>query len=81
LQKLNTNIGSQGLGRGLPEAYASKPNTNVIAGVREVAKSGKDLSSVKLGAGSKVIKMKLDSTSKSDAKAAVEELKAKYGIK
>ena len=35
---------------------------------------------MKVGAGSKVITVKLDSTSKSDAKAAVEELKVKYGI-
>ena len=46
----------------------------------EVVKSEKSLDSVRLGTGSKIIVLKIHSASKTDAKAAVEELKIKYGI-
>ncbi|KAK9390656.1 aflatoxin biosynthesis ketoreductase nor-1-like protein [Lipomyces mesembrius] len=69
---------NRGIGRGLLEAYVLKPNTTVIAGVRDVASSEKSLSSVKLGTGSKIITVKLDSADKTGAKVAVEELTTEH---
>ncbi|KAK9365370.1 hypothetical protein V1509DRAFT_633234 [Lipomyces kononenkoae] len=71
---------NRGIGRGLLEAFVSKLNITVIAGVRDVTSSEESLSSVKVGVGSKIITVKLDSADKTGAKVAVEELKTKHGI-
>ncbi|KAK9386029.1 hypothetical protein V1515DRAFT_587688 [Lipomyces mesembrius] len=60
--------------------HADRRLLTIIAGVRDVASSEKSLSSVKLGKGSKIITVKLDSADKTGAKVAVEELKTKHGI-
>ena len=67
---------NRGLGKGLFEAFIARPNTTVIAAVRDVGSSFKTLSSVPVGKDSKVIVIKLDSTVDTDPAAAVAELKS-----
>ncbi|KAI9651888.1 MAG: putative secondary metabolism biosynthetic enzyme [Alyxoria varia] len=71
---------NRGLGLGFVEHYAAKPHNTVIATVRDVAKSQEALDKVKKADGSKIIVVKIDSTSTTDPKHAVEELKTKHGI-
>jgi norsolorinic acid ketoreductase len=68
-----------GIGLGLVKSYVANPNITVIAGVRDIANSN-SLKGIKLGAGSNIIIVKLDSASRTDAKAAVEEIKSRHGI-
>ena len=70
-----------GIGHGLLKAYISRPNSIVIAGVRDLSKdTSKSLSSVAVGKGSKLVIVKLDSHSKTDAKSAVQLLRSEHGI-
>ncbi|KAE8442533.1 hypothetical protein EG329_003248 [Mollisiaceae sp. DMI_Dod_QoI] len=71
---------NRGIGKGLLSAYVLRPNTTVIAAVRNIKSATEAFSSVPLGPGSKIITVKIDSTIDTDAAAAVEELKTKYGI-
>ncbi|TVY45222.1 Norsolorinic acid ketoreductase [Lachnellula subtilissima] len=71
---------NRGIGKGLLETLVLRPQTTVIAAVRDVASSEKTLSSVPVGSGSKIIVVKVDSTSATDASEAVEELKSKHSI-
>ena len=71
---------NRGIGKGLLEAYLLRPNTTVIAAVRDVETSKKQLASVPTGQGSKLIIVKIDSSSQTDPASAVEELQTKYGI-
>lgn len=52
----------------------------MIAGVRDPRASGKALKSLPLATGTKLIVVKIDSTSTTDAKAAIQALKAEHGI-
>ena len=70
-----------GLGRGLLEVYLSRPNSIVVAAVRDPSnETSKSLSSITVGKGSKLIVVKLDSLSETDAKSAVQLLKSEHGI-
>ncbi|MCJ1377335.1 hypothetical protein MMC17_000430 [Xylographa soralifera] len=72
---------NRGIGRGLLEVYLSRPNTIVVAGVRDPSNdTSKSLSSITAGKGSRLIVVKLDSLSETDAKSAVQILKSEYGI-
>jgi len=71
---------NRGIGFGLLEALVARPSTTVVAAVRDVEKSTKVLSAVKVGAGSKIITVKIDSTSETDPAEAAAELKSKYGL-
>jgi norsolorinic acid ketoreductase len=71
---------NRGIGKALLEAYLIRPNNTVIAAVRDVETSKKQLASVPTGQGSKLIIIKIDSSSQTDPADAVEELKTKYGI-
>ncbi|TVY41988.1 Norsolorinic acid ketoreductase [Lachnellula occidentalis] len=71
---------NRGIGKGLLETLVLRPQTTVVAAVRDVASSEKTLSSVPVGSGSKIIVIKVDSTSATDASEAVQELKSKHGI-
>jgi len=71
---------NRGIGKGLLEAFVARPNTTVIAAVRNTASSTEALKAVPVGTGSKIIIVKIDSTVDSDPAAAVEELKTKHNI-
>jgi norsolorinic acid ketoreductase len=76
---LTYRIGHIGIGLGLVGHYLSLKNTTVIAAVRDPS-STNDLTALKSGFGSKLIIVKIDSVSHTDAGAAVELLKSKYSI-
>jgi norsolorinic acid ketoreductase len=52
----------------------------VIAGIRDPKTSGKALEALPLAAGTKLIVVKIDSSSTTDAKAAIHILKVEHGI-
>jgi norsolorinic acid ketoreductase len=61
--------------------YLARPNNIVVAAVRDPAsESSRSLLKVKTGAGSKVILVKIDSTSETDPKDAVRELQDRHCI-
>jgi len=70
---------NRGIGLGLTAHYLALPNTVVIAGARDPSKA-QDLNNLKAGNGSKLITVKLDSKSTTDAKDAVQLLKTKYQL-
>ncbi|KZM27079.1 Norsolorinic acid ketoreductase [Ascochyta rabiei] len=71
---------NRGIGKGLAADLLLRPNTTVIAGVRDVAASSSILSALPTGAGSKLIVVKLDSSIETDAASAVSELTTKHSI-
>ncbi|KAH6637833.1 aflatoxin biosynthesis ketoreductase nor-1 [Boeremia exigua] len=71
---------NRGIGKGLTEKLLQRPNTTVVAGVRDTTASASVLSSLPVAAGSKVVIVKLDSQSETDAKEAVSQLSSEYGI-
>lgn len=71
---------NRGIGKGLLENLVLRPNTIVIAGVRDVAKSTEALSSVKTGPSSQIIIVKINSTSDTDPFTAARELTTKHNI-
>ncbi|KUJ14229.1 NAD(P)-binding protein [Mollisia scopiformis] len=70
---------SRGLGLGLLKAYLSRPNTTVIAAVRNPT-SASSLNTLPKGEGSTLIIVKIDSASHTDALAAVKELTTVHNI-
>jgi norsolorinic acid ketoreductase len=71
---------NRGLGKGFVAALISRPNTTVIAAVRDVAKCTPILEQLPKAYGSKLVIVKIDSSVESDAKDAVKELQSKHGI-
>ncbi|KAL2069404.1 hypothetical protein VTL71DRAFT_14083 [Oculimacula yallundae] len=71
---------NRGIGKGLLSALITRPNTTIIAAVRDTASASKTLSSIPVGLNSKIIIVKIDSTIETDPAAAVEELKTKHNI-
>jgi norsolorinic acid ketoreductase len=72
---------NRGIGKGFVEAYASRPDTVVVAATRDPSSaSSKALSAISTGKGSKIIVVKLDAARENDAQEAVEELKTTHGI-
>lgn len=71
---------ARGIGKGLLSALVARPNTTVIAAVRNTTTATSSLSSIPVGPGSKIIIVKLDATVDSDPPAAAAELKSKYSI-
>tara|TARA_R110002003_G_scaffold248_4_gene17686 strand:- start:14463 stop:15227 length:765 start_codon:yes stop_codon:yes gene_type:complete len=71
---------NRGLGKGFVTALLERPNTTVIASVRDVAKSTPTLEQINKAKGSKLIIVKLDSSVESDPSRAVEQLQSQHAI-
>jgi norsolorinic acid ketoreductase len=71
---------NRGIGKGLTAALLQRPHTTIIAGVRDPAVSATILDSLPTAAGSKVIVVKIDSQSETDAKEAVSQLSTQHNI-
>lgn len=68
---------NRGIGYEIVSTLTQRPNTTVIAAVRDPSSAAKDFDALaqKAANGSKIIVVKINSTSEVDAKAAVERLK------
>ncbi|KAM0702804.1 hypothetical protein Q7P35_010236 [Cladosporium inversicolor] len=67
---------NKGLGRGFVEKYLSRPNTTVVAAARNPAgEDAKDLVNIPKAEGTKLITVKIDSTSETDAANAIASIK------
>ncbi|KAL9112216.1 MAG: hypothetical protein Q9187_007808, partial [Circinaria calcarea] len=72
---------NKGIGRGLLEAFLARPNSIVVAGIRDRrARVSEALTSIPTASGSKVVVIKMNSSLETDARDAVELLKSAYGI-
>jgi norsolorinic acid ketoreductase len=72
---------SPGLGKGLVQSYLSRPNHIVIAAVRDPAKpDSQALKSLPVSSDSKLITVKIDSSSDTDAKEAIQSLQSTHAI-
>ncbi|KAJ5231651.1 uncharacterized protein N7469_006239 [Penicillium citrinum] len=72
---------NRGIGFELLKMYLAQPSTTVIAGVRDVNHpSAVELKTLPVGQGSRLIVIQLDSTSPTDAEAAVSRLQSDFGI-
>ena len=70
-----------GIGKELLKLYLAQPSTTVIAGVRDVNHpSVAELQTLLVGTGSRLIVLQLDSSSPTDAAAAVSRLQSDFGI-
>ncbi|KAK3339957.1 hypothetical protein B0T25DRAFT_489824 [Lasiosphaeria hispida] len=68
---------NRGIGRGIAEIYLSRPNHIIIAGARDPNHpSAQSLKTLPVAEGTKLIVVKLESASDTDAAAAVETIKA-----
>ena len=71
-----------GLGKGFTEHYLAEDDTTVVAAVRNMASADTlALSELECGTGSKLIVVKIDSSSTNDAEAAASALEKDHGIK
>lgn len=66
---------NRGIGLGLTKVFLMRPSTTVVAAVRDPS-SAKSLSSLPTAADSRLIVVKVDSTSSTDALSAVDSLKS-----
>jgi len=68
---------NRGIGYGLVSSLVQRPNTTIVAAVRDPTSAAKSLDALaqKTANGTKIIVVKISSTSETDAKAAVVELK------
>lgn len=71
---------NRGIGKGLAASLLQRPDTTVIAGVRDPAASAPVFDSLPTAAGSKVVVVKIDSQSETDAKEAVSQLTSQHNI-
>lgn len=72
---------NRGIGRGLTETFLARPNTTVIAAVRDPANaSSQSLQSLPKGNSSHLITVKIDSKSPTDPATALEALQRENGI-
>ncbi|KAF4628346.1 hypothetical protein G7Y89_g9807 [Cudoniella acicularis] len=72
---------NRGIGRAITKLYLSRPNTTLIAGVRDPTNTTTtaSLSTLPLGQGSKLVIVKIESSSETDAKTAISTL-PQHGI-
>lgn len=71
---------NRGLGKGFTTALLSRPDTTVIAAVRDIERSISILEKIPKARGSKLITIKLDSSVESDAENAVRVLLSRHNI-
>ncbi|KAF7982426.1 hypothetical protein HWV62_28551 [Athelia sp. TMB] len=73
---------NRGIGLGLTKSYLLRANTTVIAAVRDPTNTStvESLQQLKAGPGSKIIIVKIDSSSATDAGEAVRLLRSEHGI-
>lgn len=72
---------NRGIGKGILSQVLARPNTTVIAALRDTSDStAKELTEVPVGSKSKLIIVKIDASSDTDAKEAVQSLKSQHGI-
>jgi norsolorinic acid ketoreductase len=78
---LQTTIITLGIGKGLLSVYLLRPNHVVIAGLRDPSSaSSKALHDLPHGKGSKVILVKIDSASETDALSAIDTVKTDHMV-
>jgi norsolorinic acid ketoreductase len=66
---------NQGIGKGILSQVLSQPNTTVIAALRDISDStATELAEVPVASGSKLIVVKVDASSDTDAQDAVKSL-------
>jgi norsolorinic acid ketoreductase len=72
---------NRGIGKGIVSQVLVRPNTTVIAALRDTTdKTAKDLNTLSTASGSRLIVVKIDAASDTDAKDAVKTLQSQYGI-
>jgi norsolorinic acid ketoreductase len=72
---------NRGIGKGVLSQVIARPNTTVIAGLRDTSDStAKELTEVPVGSGSKLIVVKIDASSDTDAEEAIKSLKSQHNI-
>ena len=71
---------TKGIGFGLLNAYLSRPNHTIIAGIRDPTTGSSDITAIPRAAGTKLIIVKIDSKSETDASTAISELRSKHNI-
>ena len=71
---------ARGIGLGLTTTLLARPSTTVIAAVRDTISATNTLSSIPVGSGSKLIVVKIDAESDTDALSAASELASKYSV-
>ncbi|EME39084.1 dehydrogenase-like protein [Dothistroma septosporum NZE10] len=72
---------SRGIGKGLVASFLARPDSTVIACVRNVASQSKALSDLPCAEGSSLIVVKLDCAVETDPASAVEELQSAHNIR
>ncbi|CCD34706.1 hypothetical protein ACHAPC_010299 [Botrytis cinerea] len=73
---------NRGIGRGFVEALIQRPNTTVIAGVRDLSSpTSKSLSDLPLATGTRIIPLLVSSSDELSPSQAVQELQNTHGIK
>ena len=71
---------NRGIGLGLTESLLKRPDTTVVATVRNPSSSTSAFSRIQPASGSKLVVVKIDSSAPADAQTAVSELQSQHGI-
>ncbi|KAH8821754.1 aflatoxin biosynthesis ketoreductase-like protein nor-1 [Xylogone sp. PMI_703] len=72
---------NRGIGKGILTNFLARPNTTVIAALRDPSdSSAQELSNIQVAANSKLIVVKVDARSETDASDAISLLKTQHGI-
>ncbi|KAF4549137.1 Short chain dehydrogenase-like protein 6 [Elsinoe fawcettii] len=71
---------NRGIGRGFVAQYLQRNGSTVIAAVRDPSKTSKDLETLPIGEGSRLVVVKIDSTNHADAATAAKELQEKHQV-
>jgi norsolorinic acid ketoreductase len=69
-----------GIGFNLLKAYLARPNLTIIAGIRNIGTESSTLSAIPTASGTKLIIVKIDSSSETDAVEAVSKIQNEHNI-